>query len=268
MRLGMFVRVSGREVTRETLLRTAQGAERAGLDDIWVFDHLAIPREESEGSEGYYLESLAALAFLAGGTERIGLGTAVLVLPYRPPLLTAKWAATLQVLSNGRLQLGVGAGWMEAEFRALNVPHGRRGALTDEALTVLRGCFENDEFEANGQKFLFRPRPARPRLLVGGSSDAALSRAVRLGDAWLPIGLDDAALGNHMAALSKLAAEDGAPTPDVVLGTRLPLENPAQATDRLATLTGMGVHGVIHMPGSYDPDAFEQEALALAELRY
>src|SRR5207245_7134965 len=96
---------------------------------VGVVDHIAIPPYDAEGSDGRYLDPLATLAFLAGVTTRVGLGTAVLVLPYRPALPTAKWIATVQELSGGRLNLGVGVGWMAAEFRALGVDLRRRGAI-------------------------------------------------------------------------------------------------------------------------------------------
>jgi len=96
--------------------------------------------DAAEGSDGRDLDPLATLAFLAGATQRIGLGTAVLILPYRPALRTAKWIATIQELSGGRLRLGVGVGWMRAEFRAAGVDRARRGGIADETLAVLHEC--------------------------------------------------------------------------------------------------------------------------------
>src|SRR3990172_10731342 len=130
MRLGLVLRSQGAQSTRETVLACARAAEDLGLDDVWVVDHVAIPPDDAEGSEGRYLDPLTALAWLAGATRRIGLGTGVLVLPYRPALPTAKAIATVQELSGGRLRLGGGGGWMEAEFRALGVPRARRGRDT------------------------------------------------------------------------------------------------------------------------------------------
>src|SRR5436853_4230812 len=108
MKLGLYLRNMGPQSTRATIIACARAAEAAGLDDLWVADHIAIPPDQSEGSGGRYLDPLATLAVLAGATERIGLGTAVLVLPYRPALATAKWVATIQELSAGRLVFGVG----------------------------------------------------------------------------------------------------------------------------------------------------------------
>src|SRR2546428_1800155 len=155
MKLGLYLRNMGPQSTRATLLECARAADAAGIDDLWVADHIAIPPDDAEGSGGRYLDPLATLAVLAGATTRIGLGTGVLVLPYRPALATAKWVATIQELSAGRLRLGVGVGWMEAEFRALGVAKARRGAIADATLEFLHRCFAADEVEAHGQRFLF-----------------------------------------------------------------------------------------------------------------
>src|SRR5437867_3397169 len=121
--LGLFLRTMGPQSTRAVIAECGRAAEAAGIDDLWVADHIAIPPDDAEGSGGRYLDPLATLAFLAGATTRIGLGTGVLILPYRPPLPTAKWIATVQELSGARLRLGVGVGWMAAEFRALGVDY-------------------------------------------------------------------------------------------------------------------------------------------------
>ncbi len=147
MRLGVVLRVMGPASTRGILLECAQAAEQAGIDDLWVVDHIAIPPDDAEGSGGRYLDPLATLAYLAGVTSEIGLATGVLVLPYRPPLPTAKAIATVQELSGGRLMLGVGVGWMAAEFRALGVERSQRGRLTDETLAFLRRCFAKPRTE-------------------------------------------------------------------------------------------------------------------------
>ncbi len=264
MKLGLYLRNMGPQSTRDTVLACARAAEAAGIDDLWVADHIAIPPDNAEGSGGRYLDPLATLAFLAGATTRIGLGTAVLVLPYRPPLATAKWIATIQELSGGRLLLGVGAGWMDAEFRAVGVERRRRGAVTDETLAFLQQCFAADEVEANGQRFLFLPRPVRPPIFGGGAPPHALRRAVALGDGWMPMGADAEALGPAIGALRDAAAAAGKPPPEVVAITRLPLDDRDRTRDALRRYAAVGATRVVHAWRYADAGEFRAAAEALA----
>src|SRR6266851_3146707 len=138
MNFGIAIRNMGPQSTRATIRACAKFAEQAGFDALFVSDHLCIPPDQTEGSGGRYLDVLATLAYLAGATDRIRLGVSVLVLPYRPAVLTAKQVATIQELSGGRMILGVGVGWMRREFEALGIDPSQRGALTTETLRVLR----------------------------------------------------------------------------------------------------------------------------------
>jgi probable F420-dependent oxidoreductase len=187
VQLGVTLRNMGPESTRETMSACARAAEEAGFESLWITDHVAIPPDDAEGSGGRYVDPLVTLAWMAGFTTRIRLGTGVIILPYRPALPFAKSVAALQELSDGRLLLGVGVGWMAAEFKALGVDMGGRGRITDATLDFLLRCFASDEVEANGQRFLFKPRPPRPPLLVGGRPPHAVERAARYGDGWLPM---------------------------------------------------------------------------------
>lgn len=258
--LGLHLRNMGPQSDRATILAAARSAESAGIDDLWVADHIAIPPDNAEGSEGRYVDPLATLAFVAGATRRIRLGTGVLVLPYRPPLATAKWVASIQELSDGRLLFGVGVGWMEAEFRAVGVPYARRAAITDETLAFLRRCFAADETEANGQRFLFKPRPAPPPIIVGGAPPHALRRAVRYGDGWMPIGANADALRAPVAELAAMAADAGKPPPLVIAALTLPLDDPSRAADEAAALQAVGVTGLVHGWRYPDADAFARAA--------
>jgi len=264
MKLGLYLRNMGPQSTRATLLDCARRAEAAGVDDLWVADHIAIPPDQSEGSDGRYLDPLATLAYLAGATDRIGLGTGVMVLPYRPPLPTAKWIATIQELSGGRLLLGVGAGWMTSEFRALGVDYARRGAITDATLAFLQRCFAGDEVEANEQRFLFRPRPARPPIFVGGAPPHALRRAVRFGDGWMPMGADPPALRPFVEQLQALAAAAGKPRPELVAVTSLTTDDPPRAIDQARAFAELGATRLVHGWRYPDADAFARAADVLA----
>ena len=255
----------GPQSSRETLLACARAAEAAELDDLWVPDHIAIPPDDAEGSDGRYLDPLATLAYLAAATDRIGLGTGVLILPYRPALPTAKWLATIQELSQGRLRLGVGIGWMDAEFRAVGVERSRRGAIADETLEFFDRCFRSDEVEANGQPFLFRPRPARPPIYVGGRPPHALKRAVRFGDGWFPIGGSADALRPQIRDLRERAARAGRPEPEVVLMTALPLRDSSQAAAQARELAAAGVTQLVHGARYADASEFQRDAEALAK---
>jgi probable F420-dependent oxidoreductase len=241
VKLGVAVRSMGPQSAPEVLLACVRAAESAGLADVWVQDHIAIPPDDAEGSGGRYLDPLTALAWLAAKTSRIGLGTGVLILPYRPALPTAKAIATLQELSGGRLRLGVGAGWMEPEFRALGVPRARRGRITDETLEFLLRCFAQDEVEARGQKFLFQPRPPRPPIYVGGSGEPALRRAARFGDGWFPMTGDPAKLAPAISRLRELAAEAGRAAPEVVAFSGFDPREPERVPERVGALAEAGV---------------------------
>jgi probable F420-dependent oxidoreductase len=233
--------------TPDTVLGAARAIDATtAITDLWVADHIAIPPDDAEGSGGRYLDPLATLAVVAGATCRVGLGTGVLVLPYRPPLPTAKWVATVQELSAGRLRLGVGVGWMAAEFRALGVDHARRGAITDATLAFLDRCFADDVVESNGQAFYFRPRPARPPLLVGGAPPHAFRRALAHRAGWMPMGLSPEVLREPAAALREAAVAAGQPPPPIVVLGALPRGDRAAARATLAAYADAGATQLVH----------------------
>lgn len=265
MQLGVAIRSMGPQSDPATLLACARTAERVGLADLWVQDHLAIPPDDAEGSGGRYLDPLTALAWLAAKTRRIGIGTGVLNLPYRPELPTAKAIATVQELSGGRLRLGVGVGWMDAEFRALGVPRAERGRRSDAMLAFLQRAFADDVVERNGQPFLFLPRPPRPPIYVGGNGEAALRRALRFGDGWFPMEGDPAKLADAGRRLRERAAEAGRARPELVAFAGFDPRRADEVPGRLAALRDAGVDRLVAGVRYASADAFAEHAAFLAE---
>ena len=268
MHLGVLLRNMGPASAPDTLLAAARAADACpAIADLWVTDHIAIPPDDAEGSGGRYLDPLATLAVVAGATCRIGLGTAVLVLPYRPALPTAKWVATIQELSGGRLRLGVGVGWMAAEFRAAGVDRRRRGRIADDTLAFLDRCFADDVVEANGQSFYFRPRPPRPPVFIGGTPPHAFRRALAHGAGWMPMGLGPDALRAPASELRAAADTAGVPPPPIVVLGMLPRRDPSAARDALAAYTAAGATHVIHAERYATLDEFRGMLDDLARVR-
>jgi probable F420-dependent oxidoreductase len=228
----------------EQLRTVAQRAEDLGYDHVWVSDHIILPKKvdsfypyAADGvatfkpDEPYY-EPLAALNFIAGCTQRIRLGTHVLIIPYRNPVLTAKILSTLDVLSGGRLILGAGVGWMEEEFKAMGLDtYKERGAVTDEYLQIYKELWTKEDASFDGKYYQisdtgFEPKPVQkphPPIWIGGHSGPAVHRAARYGDGWMPIGLRPPAilepeeLAGKIARLRKLTVEAGRPEDAVSL---------------------------------------------------
>jgi probable F420-dependent oxidoreductase len=267
MRFGFALRLMGAAAEPSILRECAVRAESAGLDAIWVPDHIAIPPDQTEGSGGRYLDALSSLAWLAAATDRIRLGTAVLVVPYRPALPTAKAIATIQELSQGRLELGIGVGWMDEEFRALGIDRHARGRITDETLGFLRGAFDapNDATEANGQPFVFRPNPPRPRIWIGGSAPHALVRAARFGEGWMPMTDDPEKLREGADALREQFRKAGRGTPEIAAFGALGRDPIAADLDRLAALEELGVTEYIQGARYDDLDGFMRSFEPLME---
>ena len=179
--------------TPEGVRTMSVAIEQAGVDACYITDHPAPDADWLRQGLGHdALDPFAAFAFVAAATTRLRLHTNIVVMAYRNPFLTAKSAATLQVLSGGRLILGVGAGYQKAEFEALGVDFHKRGKIFDEALEVIRLAwaggpvvFKGMHFEARGNEPRPVPDPAPP-IWIGGGSDKALERAARWGDGWSP----------------------------------------------------------------------------------
>lgn len=250
MELGILLRNSGPVATPEFIAECARAGDASELDHLWVLDHIAIPPDDAEGSGGRYVDALATLAYVAGITTRIRLGTSVLVVPYRPALATANWVAAIQELSGGRLLLGVGAGWMAAEFAAAEVPREQRGKITNDTLAFMDKCFASDVINHNGQDFIFSPRPAKPAILVGGQGEKALQRVINHGDGWMPTVGDVDKLREPVAMLQREFAAAGKAAPQIIPLATLDLDDPGAAAAHLQALDAIGVTGLEH-PARY-----------------
>ena len=183
----------------EGIIKLAQAVEQIGFDQLDMFDHVVMGYGTATRAAPMYppqmpiMEAIVMLSFIAAATNRIGLGTEVLVLPQRNPTLTAKQVSTLDTLSGGRVRLGVGVGWQESEYEALGEDFGNRGRRMDEAINLLRRYWSEESVSANSQFYQFEaiamePKPPQGRKLpiwIGGSADATMKRVGELGDGWL-----------------------------------------------------------------------------------
>ena len=211
MEFGVSLPGRGPLATPDSILKLATKADALRYDSLFVTDHVVLPASMARSVYPYsstgqlpggaaqdYLEPLAVLAWLAHVTRRIRIGTSVLVVPYRNPVVTAKTLATIDRLSNGRVILGAGVGWLREEFEALATPpFEARGAVTDEYLTLMRAAWTTDPVRFEGKHYRLRDVHALPKpvqgggipIWIGGHTDAAVRRAGTLGDAWHPIAL-------------------------------------------------------------------------------
>jgi alkanesulfonate monooxygenase SsuD/methylene tetrahydromethanopterin reductase-like flavin-dependent oxidoreductase (luciferase family) len=229
VRLGVNVPNFGPGTNPDVLRRWALTVEGLGFDLLMVSDHIAVTPDVAEQYPAPFYEPFTTLSWLAGLTRGIRLGTTVLIVPYRHPLLVARMAANLNDLSGGRLVLGVGVGWAREEFGALGVPFRDRGRLTDEYLLAIRAAWQDETDYRSGHIPLW----------IGGNSDAALRRAVRLGDAWHPLRFTPGWMAEAAGRLTACAADQGRPAPALMPRIALRLtEAPVTASisggDRLA----------------------------------
>jgi len=192
LKIGVRVPNDGPIVSRDNLKTLALTAEEVGYDSIFVHDHILVP----DNTWSPFFDPLISLASIASLTERIRLGTSIYLLPLRNPLIAAKQFATLDQMSNGRLIVGVGVGYLQEEYTALHVPFNKRGSITDEYLVALKLLWTNSRASIKGKFVNFEdvdssPKPVQkpyPPIWIGGASEAATIRALKYGDGRLTLG--------------------------------------------------------------------------------
>ena len=304
MQFGFNLPLSGPMASPAMLARLAAEGEAIGYDYAAISDHIVEPTdirarypytesgEFPASSRGERHEQLTVIAYLAAKTSRLKFLTSVMVAPHRPAVLTAKMLATIDVMSGGRLIVGVGAGWLEEEFAAIGAPpFAERGAATDEYLMAFRELWtkDNPRFDGRFVKFadiLFAPKPVQkpcPALWVGGESGPAMRRAARLGDGWYPIGVNPRhrldTMARYRAAverLRKLVRDAGRDPASVALAFRVHRHGPsapakadnderlmfsgsnAEIIDDLRAMRELGVKAIDFNFGDLTVDAMRQ----------
>jgi len=277
MRIGVNLLNFGPGASPDSLAGWTQLAETLGYHFVMISDHVAMTPDVVARYPAPFYDPFVTLAWLARLTRRVELGTTVVILPYRHPLLTARLAANVDQLSGGRFILGVGVGWARQEFAALGLPFERRGAMSDDYLAAIKTAWTSDPASHAGPFVTFRdvrtgPPPVRaphPPIWVGGASDAALRRAVRFGDAWHPIRIRVPWLRDTgLPRLRQIADKESRPLPALCPRIRLrlteaPLPDDARVAGEgtldqvradLAALAALGAASVLLDTYTDDPE--------------
>jgi probable F420-dependent oxidoreductase len=282
VRVGLHALGIGTGARPEIIRAVAVAAETAGFATLWCGEHVVMVDSptsrypySADGriavpADADWLDPLLALSFAAAATDRIGLATGVLLLPEHNPVLIAKQAATLDVLSGGRFTLGVGIGWSAEEFAALGVPFARRGQRTADYVAAIRTLWAEDVASYQGQFVRFDavrvyPKPvrgARIPIVLGGNSDAALNRIAAFGDGWYGFNVPAAAVTERLAALRRECERRGRELGELSIAVALSNGTPAV----LPALADAGVTELVVVAAPpADPDQASSWVADLAE---
>ena len=303
MRYGFYLPTRGAGATPASLIRLVAAGEDLGFHSVVIADHIVFP--VTIGSkypysltgafpgDGDALEQLTLMAFIAARTERLRLVTSVMILPHRNPVLAAKMIATIDVLSEGRVTVGVGVGWLEEEFQALSAPaFARRGAVSNEFLEIFKKLWTETPATHSGEFYRFEalrclPLPAQkphPPIWIGGHSQAALKRVARYGDGWHPVGANPAVplapteLAGLIDQLRRLVAAEGRDFEALTISFKAPRYDPgapvrgadrrpftgtgAQLIDDIRTYQSLGVSELIF---DFRSDSVDQSIAAMEQ---
>jgi probable F420-dependent oxidoreductase len=253
---------------RERLGAIARAADRLGYDVVWTAEHLIFPREiRTEypyGGKFPYdvddpiLDVATTLAWIAAQTTRVRLGSSVVVLPYHHPVALAKALATVDVLSGGRLLLGVASGWLREEFELLGVPFAERGARTDEGIALLKHLWTAERIDFDGRFFSLRdaaqaPKPLQkphPPIWIGGDGGAALRRVARLGDGWVAAPRSRERLAASIATIRREAERAGRDPASIGVASGGGVRSLDELVDAIPDLERLGIT-LVNVPALY-----------------
>ena len=252
MQLGIHLPQAGQQATPERIMQAALRAEELGLADVWVSEHIIVPKDAPYPPTPVFYDPVVTLAWVASVTKRVRLGTSVLVLPMRHPLPLAKELGSLQNLCGGRLILGAGVGWLEAEFSALGVPFRERGRRMDEGIAMMRAVWTEDPvtfptrtIAAQIDAMRMQPQPKTPiPIWIGGTAEAQLKRAARL-DGWH---------GSRMPPediapiVRRLRAERPEPAFTISMRIRWNGQDDSELSTRIAAYAAIGVQHILVEP--------------------
>ena len=240
----------------EALVNVAQVAETAGFDSLWAGEHNVLPDSSTQiPATTRFLNPVVALTFVAAHTHTIRLGTGILLLPQHQPLILAKELASLDVLSGGRLMVGIGVGWVEEAFEALGVPYRERGARADEYLAAMRAIWSEEKPAYHGKYVSFQgvqayPHPVQqptPPIVIGGRAPVVLRRAVEQANGWYGFALDLEETSHLLAELHAAVGRYHRPASlgelEISIAPRIPIDK--ETAQRFAEL---GVHRLILIP--------------------
>jgi probable F420-dependent oxidoreductase len=292
MKFGVWIPNCRHLAIPEVIRGAAVRAEQLGYDSVWVSDHVVVPHANVVNFGGTVFDPLVTLGVIAGATSRVRLGTTVLIVPYRNPVVTAKMISSLDALSGGRFVCGIGAGWVAAESAMLGLPFAERGAMTDEYLQAMQELWTSTapSFAGKYTQFsglIFEPKPVQkphPPIWVGGHSRAALRRTVQFGAAWHPINRPPEELRAGRAELTRLCpargravapaltlrndvrvVRSGESVPASTHGGRVLAGEPARLVDQIAELAECGVEHLVLEFLAADGRELDEQMAAFAE---
>ncbi|MGE0420218.1 MAG: TIGR03619 family F420-dependent LLM class oxidoreductase [Acetobacteraceae bacterium] len=262
MRIGIHLPQAGDQATPDRIMRHAMRAEELGLSDIWVSEHIIVPKDAAYPPSPVFYDPVVVLSWVAAVTKRVGLGTSVLVLPMRHPLPLAKELGTLQSLSNGRLILGAGVGWLEAEFDALGVPFRQRGRRMDEGIAMMRAVWTQDPvtftartIPAKIEAMRMLPLPSAPiPIWIGGTAERQIARAIAL-DGWHGSRQSPQEIAPIVARLRQAR-----PDPNFAISMRIRWDgaDAAELKGRLDAYRALGVNHVLVEPDNRERDDWDR----------